>query len=596
VLVALVLPVGALVLRSFQVQEVRTTDGRVLRAVGEVDEGPEAYMFAVQADPRADRIPVRLPRDAVAGVHTVWSLEHYAVVLGDDRTRAQVRNSVAIGLGSALVALLLGLPAAWCLGRTHLVGRRLLSALVVGPAILPPLVVAMGAGKPLGDALHGLLGLEGVALQLGTAMVVFGAVLFPVVTLLVGRAMGAVPAGLVESARLLGGHGAAWRRVVLPAVLPAVFGAAVLVFTLALSDFAVPNVLGFTLSEVTIPANLFPTEILLQWKHQGNTGRAVATGAPLLLLTGALVAAALALLRRSPVVAGGEGGHGRARLRLGRLATLGGWVLVAVPLLLGLALPLASVAHWAGGGGVSVASPGGAPGAARQGRLFDFGTALANTPGWREDVSRWLQSGIGAAVLATLVSVVLVRWALRSGRAVRLLVLALGAAPLAVPGLVFTVGTLQFWLGRDLGGLGRGILPSVLVLAARFLPFALAGAWLALREVRPGQEESATVLGATAPVRAWRIWGPLAGPGIVVGGLLVLVLALREVDAVILVDPRILPLRLFDKIHFSRLADEANLAFLYVGLLLVPLLAGAFVLGWGARRRRVPARDGPVER
>ena len=39
-----------------------------------------------------------------------------------------------------------------------------------------------------------------------------------------------------------------------------------------------------------------------------------------------------------------------------------------------------------------------------------------------------------------------------------------------------------------------------------------------------------------------------------------------------LIDPRILPVRLYDKIHFSRLADEANLLFLCVGILLLPAL------------------------
>ena len=44
-------------------------------------------------------------------------------------------------------------------------------------------------------------------------------------------------------------------------------------------------------------------------------------------------------------------------------------------------------------------------------------------------------------------------------------------------------------------------------------------------------------------------------------------------------------MRLYDKIHFYRLADEANLAFLYVGILLVPALLAAVVLGSLGRRR-----------
>ena len=61
-------------------------------------------------------------------------------------------------------------------------------------------------------------------------------------------------------------------------------------------------------------------------------------------------------------------------------------------------------------------------------------------------------------------------------------------------------------------------------------------------------------------------------------------LALRELDAVILVDARILPMRLYDKIHFNRMADEANLLFLCLTYLLVPALLYAVVLM--LRRRR----------
>ena len=60
-------------------------------------------------------------------------------------------------------------------------------------------------------------------------------------------------------------------------------------------------------------------------------------------------------------------------------------------------------------------------------------------------------------------------------------------------------------------------------------------------------------------------------------------LALRELDAVVLIDLRILPIRLYDKIHFSRMADEANLLFLCQAYLLGPALLAALIV---AIRRR----------
>ena len=72
--------------------------------------------------------------------------------------------------------------------------------------------------------------------------------------------------------------------------------------------------------------------------------------------------------------------------------------------------------------------------------------------------------------------------------------------------------------------------------------------------------------------------------GILSGGLVVLVLALRELDSVILIDARILPMRLYDKIHFNRMADEANLLFLCLAYLMVPALLCAVLVA--LRRRR----------
>jgi len=588
VTLALLLPVGAMLVSSLIVHEVVLEDGRVLTAVGDVDRSDGRYVFSIQPDGEKERVPLRLPEAQVHEVRTRVSFHHYGVVLGDARTRGLVLHSLLVAGGGMLMALLFGLPVAWLLFRTDLPGRRVALALCLGPVILPPLFVTMGAARPIMNAITAVFGFEGGTLQVSSAMLVFGCVLFPLIVVLVGRALAAVPAGAVEAARLLGGRGAALRRVVLPAVAPATFGAAALVFVLAWADFTVPDVLGFTLPAGASPVYFFPTDILLQWKQNAAPARAVATGVPFLLLTGLLLLVAIFFLRRSPVIAGGEGRLGRPLVRLRARGRVLGWCGIVLLLLVSLVLPLVGVGSWARGHGETVAQPGQglpeAPTSSRTGALFDFAGALDRTPGSREDLERWIKTGLGAAVLAMAVALVLARWALTGGRLARGVVLFLALLPLAVPGLVFTVGTNLLWTKLSVGWVERGVLRSVLVLTARFLPFAILSAWLALREVRRGHEEAAALLGAGPATRAWRIWGALSWRGILAGGLAVLVLALREVDAIISLDDRIFPLRIYQKIHFSRLADEANLSFMYVGILLAPALVAAVVLG--LRRRR----------
>lgn len=598
--VLFVLPVGALFLRSFQVQEVVSTEGEVFRAAGEVQVGDDNVTFALQAEPGEEKLQWSLARDELAEVRTVLGLDHYRNVFGDERTLGLLRNSAWIAFGGALLALLLGVPMAWILARTRLPGRWLIGALCLGPAILPPFFIALGGARQMQDVLIFLFGVEGGTLQILNSIAVFGCVLFPLYVLLVGRALAAVPAGPYEAAQLLGGARAALRHCVLPAVLPSVVGAFLLTLLLALTDFAVPDVLGFMLPAGGSPSHVFATEVLLQWKQHNNTSRAVATAAPFVVATVLLLGLSLWLLRRSPAFTSARAARRRERRRLGLSGTLVAFLFVLALLGVSLFLPLAGIASWAGSGAESAAagSAAGAMAGARDGpaavQLFDFSGTLDRTVGSREERDRWLRSAIAAALLAMFVAASLARIATRGGAVSRCAVLLVGTAPLAMPGLVLSVGTLLFWQALP-DFIDSGLLRfetfagfdlrSAFVLAAKFLPFALLPAWLAFRGVRRDQEYAAALLGAGPRPRWWRVLLPMTWVGTLSGGLVVLVLALRELDAIMLIDARVLPMRLYDKIHFNRMADEANLLFLCLAYLLVPAVVGALLLGLRGRSR-----------
>jgi ABC-type Fe3+ transport system permease subunit len=192
-----------------------------------------------------------------------------------------------------------------------------------------------------------------------------------------------------------------------------------------------------------------------------------------------------------------------------------------------------------------------------------------------------------------VIAIPMIRASLCGSRTARLSVVLLAGLALATPGLVEGIGmmrTARHWL-PFLGS------PSVAVLAlvGRFLPYALLACWLTLREIPPGHEEAARTLGADGTERALRVWGPQARRGILLGALLVFLLALRELDAIVLIQSQVFPLHLYDKIHFSRLADEANLALLYLGQLLIPALLAALVASRLASRHasRPPSAADP---
>ncbi|MGE0190967.1 MAG: ABC transporter permease [Planctomycetota bacterium] len=592
---ALVVPVGAMITRSFLVEEVELADGEVLVAVGRVEQQNGLVRFATQSAPGAERVPERFRDEDVREVRHKLSLHHHRFVLSDPRLTTMLLGSVGIAFGGATLALLLGLPLAWLVGRTDLKGRMLLAALSTLPALLPPFFVALGAARDWQGAVIAIFGFEGAALQRATSVLVFGLVLFPLVMWLGGLALARVPKGPYEAALLLGGRSAARRHVVGPLLRPTLAGAWLLAFVLALSDFAVPDLLGFLLPTGGVPTSTFATEILLQWKQEGNAGRAVATGGPLVLVTLLLVVVASRWIRRSPAFATHAVEDALPRMRLStrsRVLAYLGWGIV---LFVAVGLPVLGVAGWAGDGGESVVRGSGATAevvrVASSGRLGDIAGAMARTAGSEEELHRWLTNAGSAALLAMLLAVPLVHAALRRGRFWRVAVPSLGLVGLATPGLALSVGSRVVHDALPVPILTDAAVPPVLALMARFLPVALLMAWLALRSIRRGEEEAGRLAGAGAWTRtATLVLKPALG-GLVAGVLLTFVLALREIEAVMVLDARILPMRLYDKIHFSRLADEANLLLLCVLVQLAPAVLLAALLGL---RRAFRGQEVPV--
>jgi iron(III) transport system permease protein len=569
VVVSVVAPIALLFATSLRVTTVVAPDGRSWRAAGSpvpTDDGGVRFLRPSEDDPEAEPMPMSLPRGSV--VREVWSTAHYRDVLRSRRTRAMVVHSVVVAGGGALLALLLGIPTAWLVARTTLPGRRVLAALLAAPILLPPFFHAMGVSDAVGRALSSL-GFRGGSLQMANAVVCFGSILFPVAALLVGRALASVPRGLVEAATLAGGRGAALRRVVWPCVLPSALAAFTLAFVLALSDFAIPDLLGVFLPDRAVAVNVFATEVFLQWKTPGNTGRAVATGTPFVLATVALVALTAWLVRRSPVRLVGHAARPRDPVRLSPLGAVLGWALGLAVLGLALALPVLGIVSWG-------FSPARVPATVRA------------TDGVVPQAARWLEIGLLAAAAATAAAVVLARWAVRGGARVRATVAVLGALPLAVPGMALMVGTLLLWVGVPTPP--GTVWKPALLLAGRFLPYALLAAWLALREVDPRLEDAARLSGASAWTRLRRVTEPLSRRGWLSAFLLALLFCLREVDAIVLLEPGVLPVRIYEKVHFGKTGDVADLSMAYLAVLLVPAVLGAVL--WGRRRREggaVPA-------
>ncbi|MFJ6850240.1 ABC transporter permease [Streptomyces sp. NPDC091271] len=149
-------------------------------------------------------------------------------------------------LASTALTLLIALPGAYVFARFDFPGKQLLRAVVTVPFVLPTVVV--------GTAFLALLGrggfldeLWGVRLDTTVWAILLAHVFFnyAVVVRTVGGLWSQLDPRQEEAARVLGaGRLAAWRRVTLPALAPAVAAAALMVFLFTFTSFGVVQILG----------------------------------------------------------------------------------------------------------------------------------------------------------------------------------------------------------------------------------------------------------------------------------------------------------------------------------------------------------------
>lgn len=191
---------------------------------------------AVSADPGL------IPSDPTLG--------GYRSVLERQGFRSAFVNSVVVGLGTAVLTLVLAVPAAYAFVRFRFRGRHLLLLFI----LLPRLIPSLGLMVPL----YRLAVALGAIDKLVTLIVAFTGTVLPLAVWLLVGFFQHVPRGLEEAAMVDGAKMfTRIRRIVLPLAFPAIITIGVLAFREAWNEFNL--VLGLTSSpgSRTLPYELF---------------------------------------------------------------------------------------------------------------------------------------------------------------------------------------------------------------------------------------------------------------------------------------------------------------------------------------------------
>jgi putative spermidine/putrescine transport system permease protein len=237
----------------------------------------------------------------------VWTLQTYVAYFTDPFSYKIIGESVRLSLIVTVLAIVIGYPVAYAL-HTRVRGagwRAVLSLLLFSPLLVSVVVRTYGwfillasqglvnttlrAAGVISDPLSLLFNFRGVVISLTHIMLPFA--IFPIYSV-----MGRLDQSLKEAATDLGaGWWDTFTRVTLPLTMPGIVAGALICFTLALSAFVTPRLLGGGRVQV-LPLMVYNNTVEINWP----TG--AVSGLTLLLLSVAAVWALNAVLRRLPSV------------------------------------------------------------------------------------------------------------------------------------------------------------------------------------------------------------------------------------------------------------------------------------------------------
>ena len=204
-----------------------------------------------------------------------FTLNHWIKVLFDPSSLSvfykPFLNSLVTSLGACLVALVFGGVFSWFITRTNIRWKKVLSSLFIFPYIMPSWTLALAwynvfknsvvGGVPgTFQALTGIEPPNWFAYGAFPIALVTGLHYAPFAYIMIGGVLRNMDANLEEAAMMLKTkRNRIVRKITIPMILPAVLSTFLLVFSSAMSSFAVPQFLGLPVRYQVLTTQLYRT-------------------------------------------------------------------------------------------------------------------------------------------------------------------------------------------------------------------------------------------------------------------------------------------------------------------------------------------------
>lgn len=455
-------------------------------------------------------------------------LANYAEVFGNEDLLQAIGNSLWIGTGTTVGALLIALPMAYLIARTDMPGRRFVQSVAMLTFAAPSFLAALGwillAGPNnglLNQALQGVFGDGAWRLNVfGPWGIIFILSLFsyPLVLLPVAAALENLDSSTEHAAANLGAS--PWtvlRRITFPLVMPAIFAGARLVFISSFVVFGAVALLGTPVGFDTLA-----TAMLRLMRFPPSIELAAVVALPTLLMVALLIwlQRRIERSRGYAVLSGKSGQRSRAQLGRWRLVALGGCLAVLV---FSLVLPFGVLVL------TSFRKAIGVPLSWDNFVLFDNYAALIERPELLMSLVHSLilaaVAVIGAVLVSLLAAWLIERTRARSNRLIEPVMLT----PLALPGAVLGIAMVVAF-ARPPWQLGGTLVIIGLAYLIHALPLTFSYIHAGMRQISPSLEEAGSSLGAGMSTVMRKVSMPLLKSSLVSVVTLQFVLLFRELE------------------------------------------------------------------
>lgn len=456
----------------------------------------------------------------------------------DQRVALIFLRTILIGLGTAILAMIIGSSLAFLFEYTNLPFKNFFQTLSFLPILIPPYIIAISWME--------FLGKRGSTFNFdfpfsiyhpGMVIFILGLAFYPLVTLIVKLALRNIDRNLEDSARILYPQKEVLRKITFPLLLPHILIAGFFVFVLSISEYGVPALLR---------VNTFSAEIFSRFAAFFDVETAIVLSIPIILLAIFLMLFYnFWIKKRCYITVSTFFKKDKEKLKLQKKSLGFSLFFILTVLLFSLIIPLLVL---------FVESK------------LNFAKAfrMAN-----DSILNSLWLAILGATIMTIFSFFLAYFSQKSKNLDILILL-----PIAIPASIVGVSLISFWNTKTTQFLYGSFWMIIMGYIVRFSPFTTKTLSPFFSQIHSSLEESARVAGASFFKILRKITFPLMKPGVITAWFIGFVLSIRELGATLLLTPpgfQTLPNRIETLMHYGAPETISSLSLILIFLILAPI-------------------------